>query len=145
MSSPLLSAVRSSDEGSQPVQPAVTEDSTLERISYLERALKAETTRADVAEEQLRRVHIAVRAFKQSQTNAKNRRDELMRSARAQAEKIVREAKQVAGPPANSGPAGPNSLYSSWLVADPGLDDRLDDYLQSEFEPDRSRDWMLSE
>lgn len=133
------------------MQHAVTEESTLERIVHLERALAAETARADIAEEQLRRVHIAVRAFKQSQANAKGRRDQLMRAARAQADKIVQDAKRTAGtsPAAATspaaGPAGPSSLYSSWLVADPGLDDRLDDYLQSEFEPDRSRDWMLSE
>jgi cell division septum initiation protein DivIVA len=127
------------------VQHAVTEETTSAQIARLERELAAERNRADIAEEQLRRVHIAVRAFKQSQTTAKLRREELMRSARAHAEKIVREAKTEAGATSSSGPAGPSSLYSSWLVADPGLDDRLDDYLQSEFEPDRSREWMLSE
>lgn len=127
------------------VHTAVTDEATALRVAELERELAAATARADVAEEQLQRVHIAVRAFKQSQTNAKARRDELMRSARAQADKIVREAKQNVDAQRASVPPGSAGLYGSWLVSDPGLDERLDDYLQSEFEPDRSRDWMLSE
>ncbi len=122
---------------------AVTDEATAHRVEQLERDLADAKARADVAEEQLRRVHIAVRAFKQSQTNAKGRRDELMRSARAQAEKIVREAKQnvETQPPTSDGA----SIYGTWMVSDPGLDERLDDYLLSDFEPDRSRDWMLNE
>jgi hypothetical protein len=113
------------------------------KIAHLERELAAANERANVAEEQLRRVHIAVRAFKQSQTNAKSRRDDLIRAARAQAEKIVREAQQNTAQATTS--AGQGSVYGSWLVSDPTLDQRLDDYLRSDFEPDRSRDWMLSE
>lgn len=111
-------------------------------IARLEREVAAATERANVAEDQLRRVHTAVRAFKQSQTNAKSRRDELVRAARAQAEKIVHEAKQsTAQAPTR---AGEGSIYGSWLVSDPTLDERLDDYLRSDFEPDQSREWMLS-
>ena len=127
---------------------AVTDEPTALRVARLERDLAAATARADVAEEQLQRVHIAVRAFKQSQSNAKIRRDELMRSARAQAEKIVREAKHhvdASQPPVSSTSSESTSLYGSWLVSDPSLDERLDDYLQSDFEPDRSREWMLNE
>lgn len=121
----------------------VTDEATALRVARLERELEAANARADVAEAQLQRVHIAVRAFKQSQTNAKSRRDELMRAARAHAEKIVREAKQKveAQPPEREGA----SIYGTWMVSDPSLDERLDDYLQSDFEPDRSRDWMLNE
>lgn len=116
------------------------------RIARLERELAAANARADVAEEQLRRVHIAVRAFKQSQTNAKARRDELLRAARANAERIVRDARDQSVQPApEAKPSENGSVYGTWMVSDPGLDERLDDYLQSDFEPDRSRDWMLSE
>jgi cell division septum initiation protein DivIVA len=125
-------------------QPASSESSAM-RITRLEHELGIATERATVAEEQLKRVHIAVRAFKQSQTNAQARREGLMKSARKHAEEIVQKAKKdaenlEAAPVVNRG-----SLYNSWLVSDPSLDERLDDYLQSEFEPDRSRDWMLSD
>lgn len=127
------------------MQQTRTDESTTLRIARLERELAAATARADVAEEQLQRVHIAVRAFKQSQTNSKARRDELIRAARANAERIVRDAKAQADLSQPDGPQGPSGLYSSFLASDPGLDERLDDYLQSDFEPDRSRDWMLNQ
>lgn len=127
----------------QVVHTAVTDEATGLQVARLERELAAAGARADVAEEQLQRVHIAVRAFKQSQTNAKGRRDELLRSARAQAEKIIREAKQNAD--AQPSTADGASIYGTWMVSDPSLDERLDDYLQSDFEPDRSRNWMLNE
>lgn len=127
------------------MQPTLTEEDTMLRIARLERELAAATARADVAEQQLQRVHIAVRAFKQSQTNAKARRDELLRAARANAERIVREAKEHVADTSAAVTSSPSGIYSSWAVSDPGLDERLDDYLQSEFEPDRSRDWMLNE
>lgn len=135
------------DTGSEVrMQQTLNEQDTTLRIARLERELAAATARADVAEEQLQRVHIAVRAFKQSQTNAKARRDDLLRAARANAERIVREAKDRADSQVPSEVrSNPSSLYNSWAVSDPSLDERLDDYLQSEFEPDRSRDWMLSE
>lgn len=125
------------------MHPLATNENSTTTIARLESELVAATERANVAEEQLRRVHIAVRAFKQSQTNAKNRRDDLMRAARAQAEKIIREAKQRTEEETRTSDEG--SLYGSWLVGDPTLDERLDDYLRSDFEPDRSRDWMLSQ
>ena len=78
-----------------------------------------------MAEEQLRRVHVAVRAFKDKQLKAR------AMSAHA-------AAKQA--------PAAPSSgIYQSWAVNDPSLDERLTSYLESDFEPDRSRDWMLGE
>jgi cell division septum initiation protein DivIVA len=115
------------------------------RIARLEHELAAATERAAVAEEQLKRVHIAVRAFKQSQTNAQARREDLIQSARTHAEEIVRKAKTEAEKLESAPAVNRSSLYNSWLVSDPSLDERLDDYLQSEFEPDKSRDWMLSD
>lgn len=92
-----------------------------------ERAVVAQE-RAVVAEEQLRRVHVAVRAFKKKQ----------LESRAAQVKSQIRDADARA--PQQSDRTG---LYSSWAVSDPSLDERLDEYLSNEFEPDRSRDWML--
>jgi hypothetical protein len=125
-------------------QPASSE-SPATRIACLEHELAIATERATVAEEQLKRVHTAVRAFKQSQTNAQARREGLLVSAREHAEAILQKAKTDAQKLESAPAVNRASLYNSWLVSDPSLDARLDDYLQSEFEPDRSRDWMLSD
>ncbi len=94
------------------------------RIVELETQLRAAEERANVAEEQLRRVHVAVRAFKKKQLEAR--------------------AAQLKAQVASATPVDDRTnLYSSWAVSDPSLDDRLDQYLSSDFEPDRSRDWML--
>lgn len=127
------------------VQQPASSESPARRIARLEHELAVATERAAVAEEQLKRVHIAVRAFKQSQTNAKARREGLMQSARKHAEEIVKKAKTEAENVGSGAAVNRASLYNSWLVSDPSLDERLDDYLQSDFEPDRSRDWMLSD
>lgn len=99
-------------------------ESPAARIARLEHELRTAVERATVAEEQLRRVHIAVRAFKDKQLQARA------------------DAANAPTPPAE---AASNGLYRSWAVNDPTLDERLDNYLQSDFEPDRSRDWMLGE
>jgi len=126
------------------VQQPASSESSATRIARLEHELAVAIERATVAEEQLKRVHIAVRAFKQSQTNAQARREGLMQNARKHAEEIVHKAKTDAENLESAPAVNSASLYNSWLVSDPSLDERLDDYLQSEFEPDRSRDWMLS-
>ncbi len=127
------------------VDQSASSEGPATRIARLEHELALALERAAVAEEQLKRVHIAVRAFKQSQTNAHARREDLMKSARKHADEIVRKAKTEAEKLESAQAVNHSSLYNSWLVSDPSLDERLDDYLQSEFEPDRSRDWMLSE
>ncbi len=105
------------------VQAPINVESPAAKIARLEHELRIAVERATVAEEQLRRVHVAVRAFKDKQLKARA-------AAAAQAAAAV--------------PAEPSSgLYRSWAVSDPTLDDRLTNYLESEFEPDRSRDWML--
>lgn len=104
------------------VQAPINVESPAAKIARLEHELRIAVERATVAEEQLRRVHIAVRAFKDKQLKA--------RAAAAQA----------AATPA---PEPSSGIYRSWAVNDPTLDERLTSYLESEFEPDRSRDWML--
>lgn len=98
-------------------------DATSTRIAELEARLRVAEERAVVAEEQLRRVHIAVRAFKQKQLAARQ----------AQMASNAAKTKQSVS-------AG---VDSSWATSDPSLDERLDEYLSNDFEPDRSRDWML--
>lgn len=98
------------------------------RIEQLEAQLRVAQERAVVAEEQLRRVHVAVRAFKKKQLES--------RAAQVKAQIISADAQA----PQQSDRTG---LYSSWATSDPSLDERLDEYLSNEFEPDRSRDWML--
>lgn len=124
------------------MQPPEIPESHTAIIERLQRELVMARERASVAEEQLQRVQLAVRAFKQSQSNAKARREELLSSARAHAEELVRKARVEA---VQASTAPPTSIYGTWAVSDPTLDERLDEYLQSEFEPDRSRQWMLSE
>lgn len=100
-------------------------DSPALRIEQLEARVHAAEQRAALAEEQLRRVHVAVREFKKKQLEA--------RAAQARA--------QIEEQPGT--PTDRTEIYSAWATSDPSLDDRLDEYLSSGFEPDRSRDWML--
>ena len=102
------------------VQASINVESPAAKIARLEHELRIAIERATVAEEQLRRVHVAVRAFKDKQLKAR---------AAAAAQPVPAEAS--------------SGLYRSWAVSDPTLDDRLTNYLESDFEPDRSRDWML--
>ncbi len=97
------------------------------RIEQLEAELRVAQERAVVAEEQLRRVHLAVRAFKKKQLES--------RAAQVKAQIMAAEAAPTQ--------SDRTALYSSWATTDPSLDERLDEYLSNEFEPDRSRDWML--
>ena len=97
--------------------------SPAQQIAELQARLHVAEQRARVAEEQLQRVHEAVRAFKQKQIRA--------RAAQAEAAK-------------RSSTAAPSSYFDGLETEDPSLDERLSDFLESEFEPDRSRSWMLS-
>jgi hypothetical protein len=111
------------------VHATIDVDSPAAQIARLENELQIAVARAVVAEEQLHRVHIAVRAFKEKQLQA--RAATAQQLAAAKTAEVVESAR--------------TDLYGSWAVADPSLDARLDEYLGSDFEPDRSRDWMLSE
>jgi len=98
---------------------------TARHVAQLTRELDAARKRADVAEEQLRRVHAAVRAFKQRQLAARQ-----AAVTTAQAKVPVEVA---------------TGLYQSWPAADPSLDDRFQDFLDGQVEEDRARKWMLDE
>lgn len=105
---------------------AIQIQSPAEQIAELHARVVAAEQRATVAEEQLRRVHRAVRAFKHKQTQA--------RAAQIKAHSAQAEAQKQ---------AGGSGFYQALADADPTLDDRLDEFLESDFEPDRARSWML--
>lgn len=112
----------------------------------LRAALVEADERYRVAEEQLLRVHRAVRAIKADARGAKERRNQILESAKQHASELIRQAQYEAEKiqPGFVAP-DPTSLYESWAAHDPSLDDRLDEYLQNELEPDRSRDWILGD
>ncbi len=112
----------------------------------LRRAVAEADERCRVAEAQLLRVHRAVRAIKADARGAKERRNQILESAKQHASELIRQAQYEAEriQPGFVAP-DPTSLYESWAAHDPSLDDRLDEYLQNELEPDRSRDWILGD
>lgn len=143
------------------VVPADEIESPDSKIIRLEAELASERTRADEAEQQLAQVHLAVRSFKEKQEQVARARK--ARAERAEAEQLAAEAQfraqvqqqaqaMIAHEVAQQTPATPeptavasNALAEALDNPDPALDERLDKYLESTFEPDRSRDWMLQE
>ena len=95
------------------------------QIGDLEEQLAAAEHRADTAEEQLRRVHRAVRAFKQRQLAAQQET--------AAAAFDVGRAKQ------------PAAVERSWGVEDPTLDSRFQHFLDGEGTDDVARKWILEQ
>ncbi len=122
---------------------AIQSESNEEKIARLEAALAAERRRADEAIEQLGLVHEAVRSFKQKQEQVARARK--AREARARAVDAAKPAPAESAPPASAPPeiSGGSGVAEAWEDPDPTLDERLTKYLESTFEPDRSRDWML--
>jgi len=110
------------------VHTSIDLDTKASRIAQLEIQLRVAEERATIAEEQLRRVHVAVRAFKQKQLRARASQQQAEQRGAAQAVQVES-----------------SEQFASWGESDPTLDDRLDEYLRADFEPDSSRDWMLRE
>lgn len=105
-------------------------------------ALTEAEERARLAEEQLLRVHRAVRSVKQESQRARRLKTRILDGARAHAEELVRQAEREA----RARRAGPGATrLAGWEDADPSLDAKLESYLEFEFEPDASRDWILGE
>jgi len=110
-------------------------------IARLREALAAEQERARVAESQLARVHRAVRAAQTSVRDVKDQRNRILTQAQQHASQIVQQAKDEAhGISSRS-----TSAYSGFGERDASLDERLDEYLQAEMEPDASRNWILGD
>lgn len=103
----------------------VTSHTAEDQIAYLSAQLEAALHRANVAEEQLRRVHAAVRSFKARQLAAKQ--------AASEAERIRRQRLASRG------------MFQAWPVEDPSLDSRFQNFLDGEGEQDAARKWMLED
>lgn len=103
----------------------VTSHTAEEQIAHLSAQLEAALHRANVAEEQLRRVHAAVRAFKARQLAAK------------------RAASAAAQVPQQ--PQAPSGMFQPWVAEDPTLDSRFQDFLDGEGEADAARRWILED
>lgn len=99
-----------------------TDPQVAELTAQLEAALK----RANVAEEQLRRVHAAVRAFKERQLAAQH------------------AASVTAAAAAASASARPQAPQE-WVAEDPSLDVRFQAFLNGEGDEDAARKWILAE
>lgn len=99
-----------------------TDPQVAELTAQLEAALK----RANVAEEQLRRVHAAVRAFKERQLAAQHAASVTAAAAAASAS-ARRQAPQ------------------EWVAEDPSLDVRFQAFLNGEGDEDAARKWILAE
>ena len=92
-----------------------------QQIAHLHAQLQHALHRANVAEEQLRRVHAAVRAFKERQLAAKH-------------------AAHVAAVTASA-----NVNRGSWVAEDPSLDIRFQEFLDGESGEDAARKWILAD
>lgn len=108
-------------------------------IARLQAELAVAVDRANTAETQLLEVRQAVRAFKE-------KREQVVAARKAQEQRMREEQARIAPAPIPEGP--PKNINASmsqepWEDPDPTLDERLNRYLDSNFEPDRSRKWML--
>lgn len=97
-------------------------DLTAQLAAATQRAHAAEE-RAHIAETQLRRVHAAVRAFKERQLTAQH-------AAAAAAFQTTTQA---------------NPPDRSWAVEDPTLDSRFQHFLDGEGDDDAARKWILDQ
>jgi lipase chaperone LimK len=109
----------------------------------LRAALAVSQERARLAEEQLLRVHRAIRTVKQESRRVRRQGTAILEGARAQADELVRQAEREA----RAKRVGPSSgrRFEGWNDNDPLLDEKLESYLRQDLEPDRSRDWILGE
>lgn len=116
-----------------------SDESTDVTIVRLRVELAAALERAQAAETQLLEVHQAVRAFRE-------KRELVAQTLRDQEAKDAGEQRNASAAPV---PESPSSTFNSsmstasWEEPDPSLDERLTKYLNKDFEPDRSRKWML--
>lgn len=129
------------DNGDLVTDPRTTAEIVAETAA-LRAALAAAEERARLAEEQLLRVHRAVRAVKKESHKARRLRLRILDGARAHAKELVRQAEREAR--AKRAKPGVTS-FSDWEDTDPNLDAKLESYLEFDLEPDASRDWILGE
>lgn len=121
-----------------------------EEIIRLRAELDRAETRARQAEEQLLRVHRAIRAAKDDARSARDAKNEILESAKRFASELVRQAqleadevrKTTETSHAHSVVMRPDLLDEDGFES---LDGRFEKYLETELEPDRSRGWILGE
>lgn len=131
-------------ETAEPRPAPATVGELLAEVSALRAALAHAEERAELAEQQLLRVHRAVRSVKKESRRVRRQGTNIIEGARAQASELVRQAEREARA-RRVGGTGPGHRFEGWHEADPNLDEKLETYLQNELEPDRSRDWILGE
>ena len=116
-----------------------TAESPDHTIARLQAELAEAVHRANTAETQLLEVREAVRAFRQ-------KRELVAKTLLANGSSPVEEQPMPTAAPIPESPTSTiNSSMSkaAWDEPDPSLDERLTKYLDKDFEPDRSRKWML--
>ena len=124
--------------------PATASGAELQaEIAALRESLARAEERAELAEQQLLRVHRAVRSVKKESRRVRRQGTTILEGARAQASELVRQAEREARA-RRIGP-GRGHRFDGWHDADPNLDEKLETYLRNDLEPDRSRDWILGE
>lgn len=113
------------------------------KIAALRVALARAEHRAELAEEQLLRVHRAVRSVKTESRRVRRHGTNIIEGARAHATELVRQAEREVR--AKRVGTSQGHRFEGWNDADPNLDEKLDSYLQNDMEPDPSRDWILGD
>ena len=86
-----------------------------------------------------------MRAVKRDARSARDARSGILDAAKRQASELVRQAQLEADKLREQPTPIGSTVYGDWSSPDPTLDERLDEYLQNELEPDRSRGWILGE
>ncbi|NNK92475.1 MAG: hypothetical protein HKO87_08575 [Acidimicrobiia bacterium] len=132
-----------STESSEARAPASAIAELEAEISTLRGALARAEHRAELAEEQLLRVHRAVQSVKQESRRVRRHGSNIIEGARVHATELVRQAEREAR--ARRVGTSLGHRFEGWNDADPKLDEKLESYLQNDLEPDRSRDWILGD
>lgn len=117
----------------------------LGEIESLRAQLADAEARACSAEEQLLRVHRAVRAVKKDARSARDTRNGILDAAKRHASELIRQAQQEANRVAEGPAEIGTTTYANWSTPDPSLDARLDEFMNNDLEPDRSRGWILGD
>lgn len=110
----------------------------------LRTALAEAEQRARTAEEQLLRVHRAIRAVKKESRRVRRQGSAIIDGAREHATELVRQA-ELEARARRIGPSAGGHRFEGWHDSDPTLDEKLEHYLRNDLEPDRSRDWILGD
>ena len=112
-------------------------------IARLRTELAVAQQRARTAEARLVEVETAVREFKEKQERVAKARKAREERMRADTQAALLAASEAHHRPAPADAINQSMTADVWRVEDDSLDERLTRFLESGFEPDRSREWML--